>query len=328
MTDTDTAIGEMRLAVLGKPIAHSKSPVIQLAAYGLLGIGWRYDAIECDEAGLAGLLDSRGPEWRGFSLTMPLKEEAFRLAQFVDPVAVESGVVNTLLRLSDDGSGLPHWAGYNTDVAGIASAIARAGLDATDVVVIGSGATAVSSIMAVRRLGGARVTLLARNEEAMVDLVARFDDTREPDLTGSASGPTIAVASVTMADAADPVVAQRLAEATLVISTLPGQAGAGLGLPAGLETVPLFDVAYDPWPSPLAVRWSGAGGTAHAGLEMLIEQAIVQIRIFLTGDPRVEVPHEGEVREAMIAASAAASGSASSSAASGSASNPTSNVGG
>ena len=55
----------MRAAVLGSPIRHSLSPVLHAAAYRELGLtGWSYDAIDCDEAGLAGLLDSLGPEFR------------------------------------------------------------------------------------------------------------------------------------------------------------------------------------------------------------------------------------------------------------------------
>lgn len=310
-------LDELRLAVLGRPIAHSKSPAIQSAAYELLELPWDYSAIECGEAELGGFLASRGPEWRGFSLTMPLKEEAHRLSRFVDTVAAESGVVNTLLRLAEDpsegGAGAPQWAGYNTDVAGMASAIARAGLDPSDAVVIGSGATAVSAIMAVRRLGATQVTLLARNAAAAAALVARFDDTSEP--TGGGAAPrhsaTISVSAATFEEAVDPAntsIADRLREASLVISTLPGSAATGLTLPVGIESVPLFDVAYDPWPSPLAERWTEAGGEARAGLEMLVEQAIVQIRIFLTGDPRTPLPHEEEVRATMTAASGSSNG--------------------
>ena len=48
-----------RAAVLGSPIAHSLSPVLHTAAYTALGLdGWTYTAIECDEAGLAGLIAS------------------------------------------------------------------------------------------------------------------------------------------------------------------------------------------------------------------------------------------------------------------------------
>ena len=55
-----------RAAVLGKPIAHSLSPVIHNAGFVAAGLpDWRYTAVECAEVELADLVRSLGPEWRG-----------------------------------------------------------------------------------------------------------------------------------------------------------------------------------------------------------------------------------------------------------------------
>ncbi|MBK0418167.1 shikimate dehydrogenase [Leucobacter sp. CSA1] len=282
-----------KLAVLGSPIAHSKSPLIHAAAYEELGLSWRYTRIRVGEDGLAPFLDGRGPGWRGFSLTMPLKEEAHRVAAALDPAAMESGVVNTLLRLS--GPGTPRWAGFNTDVGGLAEAVRKAGLDATRTAVIGSGATAVSAILAARSLGAEHVSILARNIRATSDLVARFADSHEP---GSQLRLHVEGTSLRHPEALDVALHPAL-EATLVISTLPGPAGRELELPAALMRIPLFDVAYDPWPSPLAERWRAAGGTAHAGIDMLVEQALLQIRVFANGDPGLPLEAEERVLAAM-----------------------------
>ena len=298
--------GAARLGVLGKPIAHSKSPAIHAAAYGVLGLPWSYDRAELDAPELEGHLAGLGADWRGLSLTMPLKEEAARLARVIDPVAAESGVVNTLLRLTDDASGRPQWAGFNTDVAGLARAIARAGLDASATVVLGAGATAVSAVLAARTLGAGslgagslgagslgagslgaesqgaqRLVIAARRPEAAAELAARFGED---------------VSAMTLGDSPD-------FDPTLVISTLPGPASETVVLPEAFLRVPLFDVAYDPWPSPLATRWRAAGGVAHAGLDMLVEQALVQIRIFVNGDPDTPLTDEESVLAAMRAAS-------------------------
>ena len=63
------ARGATRLAVLGSPIAHSKSPALHRAAYERLGLDWAYDAVEVDGAGLAAFVASRDATWRGLSLT-------------------------------------------------------------------------------------------------------------------------------------------------------------------------------------------------------------------------------------------------------------------
>lgn len=269
-----------QLAVLGWPIAHSLSPRIHRAAYGVLGLPWRYSAVRCAVPELAAFLAGRGPEWRGFSVTMPLKEEAFRLATTLDPIARVSGVVNTLIRRAD-GAG---WDGANTDVAGLAAAITAAGLDARRTVVLGTGATAVSAVLAAQQLGAERVWVAGRNAAAAAAIRDRLAE----------RGPVVPC------EPTDPALAR--IDASLVIATLPGPVGRDLPVPASLLGVPLFDVAYDPWPSPLAARWTAAGGAAHPGTAMLIEQAIVQIRRFRGGDPATPMTREDTVRDAMRAA--------------------------
>ena len=291
LTDPVLSPVEARLAVLGHPIAHSRSPQIHRAAYAALGLPWQYTAVRVDVPGLAGFLASRGPEWRGFSVTMPLKEEAFRLAAVRDPLAEDSGVVNTLLRVL--GGREPRWAGFNTDVPGLARALTTNGLDVTRTVVLGAGATAISALLAARQLGAERVVVLARRASAANELAERFDG------TVAASGrPTLRVSAGRLDD--DRVATE--AQATAVISTLPGPAGADLDLATSLTSVPLFDVAYDPWPSPLARRWQALGTQAFAGLDMLVEQALVQVRIFTQGDPALPVTDEARVLAEMRAA--------------------------
>lgn len=271
--------GPANLAVLGKPIAHSKSPIIHSAAYAALALPWHYDRFELDPEDLDAFLSSRDESWRGFSLTMPLKEEAARLSTVLDPVAENTGVVNTVIRLANDSAGKPRWAGFNTDVAGLAAALKRAEVDPEHSVVLGSGATAISAVLAARAIGAQRVTVAARRIEAAQEIADRFD----VEILQLGDAPTT--------------------PATLVISTLPGPAAAEAPTPDELLAVPLFDCAYDPWPSPFAERWRLAGSPAHAGLEMLVEQALVQIRIFTNGDPNTPIDNEQAVLDAMRAAS-------------------------
>ncbi len=61
----------------------------------------------------------------------------------------------------------------------------------------------------------------------------------------------------------------------------------------------LFDVAYEPWPTAAAGRWAAAGGRVLNGLDMLTEQAIGQIRFFVSGDDNELLPDEAAVRRAM-----------------------------
>src|ERR1039457_2089535 len=103
----------MKAAVLGSPVGHSLSPVLHRAAYLALGLdGWNYEAIECDEARLPGLMAECGPDWAGLSLTMPLKRVVLGLLDDVEALAVDVGAANTVVFRD----GARH--GYNTDGPG------------------------------------------------------------------------------------------------------------------------------------------------------------------------------------------------------------------
>ncbi|MFC4533467.1 shikimate dehydrogenase [Sphaerisporangium dianthi] len=257
---------ERRAAVLGSPIAHSLSPYLHRAAYRALGLsGWRYDAIECDERGLAGLMATMGPEWAGLSLTMPLKRAVLPLLDTVADLAVQVGGVNTVVFRE----GGRH--GENTDVYGIVRALAESGVAAPpSATILGGGATAGSSLAALRELGLREATLVVRDRSraaetsqvaerlGMALTVRRFDDLGAALDTG------------------------------LAISTLPS--GAADAYAEALAAVPaVFDVVYAPWPTRLARAVRDKGGTVIGGFAMLLHQAVRQVELY-TG--RVPVPVE------------------------------------
>src|SRR4051812_24988567 len=99
-----------RAAVLGSPIAHSRSPQLHLAAYQALGLSdWTYERIECTAAELPTLVSGFGPEWVGVSVTMPGKFAALQFAAERTARAELVGSANTLVRI-DTG-----WRADNTD---------------------------------------------------------------------------------------------------------------------------------------------------------------------------------------------------------------------
>jgi shikimate dehydrogenase len=68
-----------------------------------------------------------------------------------------------------------------------------------------------------------------------------------------------------------------------------------------LHASALFDVSYAPWPTAMASRWLDSGGTVIPGIDMLIEQALLQVRVFVGGDPGIALPDEQRVLAAMRA---------------------------
>ena len=134
----------MRAAVLGSPIAHSKSPQLHLAAYRALGLtDWTYERIECTAEQLPSLVRSFGPEWVGVSVTMPGKFAALQFADERTDRAELVGSANTLVRTAHG------WRADNTDVDGV-DRRARAASTAA-LVVLGSGGTARAAVVAAGR---------------------------------------------------------------------------------------------------------------------------------------------------------------------------------
>ncbi|WP_395691593.1 shikimate dehydrogenase [Nocardioides sp.] len=246
----------MRCAVLGDPIAHSLSPVLHRAGYAALGLDWTYDALRVGEDALAEVVAGLGAEWRGLSLTMPLKRRALALAPTVSDRARLTGAANTLLL--EGGSAV---LADNTDLPGAVAAVrerydgpVRAGT------VLGGGATAASTGLALCDLGATSVRLLARAPERAADTVAA--------IAAHPSRPRVEVL---------PLDAEVVGE--VVVSTVPA-AAQDERLVARCADVPVvFEVRYEPWPTPLAAS-VGSDRVLVGGLDLLVHQAVLQFELF------------------------------------------------
>lgn len=269
-----------RLAVLGSPVAHSLSPRIQSAAYSALGLPWSYEAVELTGEVLPEFVESLDESWRGLSLTMPLKRDILPLLESRHPMVDRVGAANTVL--IDDGS----LRGFNTDVRGAVESFREAGVDSLDTVhILGAGATAASLLVAVAELGATSALVSARNPDRALEIVE----------LGAREGVDVIVRRWGVSDRS-----LRIPDA--VISTIPGGEN-DLVFPEAVRAgAVLFDVAYDPWPSDLSLAWDAAGGTVISGLDLLVNQAIGQVRIFRTGDLDEPLPDEPAVLAAMRAA--------------------------
>ncbi|MFF7386591.1 shikimate dehydrogenase [Streptomyces griseoluteus] len=253
---TPGAADPRRAAVLGKPIAHSLSPVLHRAAYAELGLdGWSYDRFEVDEAGLARFFAGLGPEWAGLSLTMPLKRAVMPLLDEVGETAASVDAVNTVV-FTEDGRKV----GDNTDIPGMVAALREHGIEEVEsAAVLGAGATASSALAALARICPGEVVVYVRS-------AARAAEMRE-------WGERLDM-DVRTADWADAAEALR---APLVIATTPAGAADALATAVPERPATLFDVLYDPWPTELAARWSMFGGAVVGGLDLLVHQAVLQV---------------------------------------------------
>ncbi len=245
--------------MLGDPVAHSLSPTLHRAGYAALGLDWTYVSARVPAGGLSAHLDSLDASWRGLSLTMPLKREAMVLADRVSDQAALVGAANTLL-LVDEGLHAD-----NTDLPGALAALRERWDGAvTAGTVLGAGATAASTGLALVDAGATDVTLLVRAPERAADTVAAIQ--RHP------RRPTVRLGSL----------ATDVPTGEVLVSTIPAQAQMP-DLVARCAGIPvLFEVLYDPWPTPLAQATGDR--VLVSGLDLLVHQAAYQFEIF-TGSP-------------------------------------------
>lgn len=240
----------IRAAVLGKPIAHSLSPFVHGEIYRALGLKYEYGRIELDQQQARDFLQQElKNSWSGFSLTMPLKEVGFHLGLKVEDVAKRSRAINTVTR-----SGA-----FNTDATGLARVLAEHGDHYSNVLIIGNGASARSSLLGLEIFGyRGEVSILRRNPD------------RDFLLPKIAHSP---LQSISM----DQEWRESLIKSSLVISTIPAQAQTDISAKLlGFEGT-FLDFSYSPWPSTFA---SVVSGRVISGLSILVAQAVDQAAIF------------------------------------------------
>jgi len=245
-------------AVLGYPIAHSLSPVLHGKAFELLGVAGRYEAIEVVSGGLSEFLKNFGQSYDYLSLTMPLKEEVLDIANSsgieVDELAQRIQSVNTLVRKGSS------WSATSTDGSGFSKALASAGYDHfNSVLILGAGGTARAVAGALDDIAE-NVAIMGRSVRRNAGIAACFRK--------------VAPEFIVWDDQID------LRAFDLVVNTTPSGAAdlVAENIPSKVDGL-LFDVLYKPWPTLIARRWSDAGGKVISGLELLLYQGIDQINI-------------------------------------------------
>jgi shikimate dehydrogenase len=254
-----------RLAVLGHPVAHSRSPAMQNAALAALGLDdeWSYEAIDVTPEDLGARLGEMAAEgFAGANVTIPHKEVALALADAPGAAAKEIGAANTLVFAAGQ------IQAHNTDAGGLLAALPGTLLDAR-ALVLGAGGAARAAVWAL--VGeGARVEIWNRTASRAEELCAQLGG--------------------------KPVLAPSQADYDLIVNT----SSAGLGgsdpfaeLPIGPDLFVagqvVVDMVYGEEPSQLLAAAAAAGATTIDGLEILVQQGALSFEIWTGREPPVEV---------------------------------------
>lgn len=243
------------VALLGNPVAHSRSPIFQNAAFREAGVDGVYVALRCAGQEVPGLLRGIALGGGAGNVTVPHKEEAARAVDRCTEAVALTGACNT------------YWCrdgivwGDNTDVAGVSSAVFDLlGERPTGarVLLLGAGGAARASLAAMAAEGAAEVVLLNRTEERARSVAALFAEGGLRVRTASAAGDI-------RGEAFD-----------LVINATSLGLHPTDPLPLPLDEGPRVGAALDLVYAPGGTRWVGAlgeiGVRAADGLEMLVFQ--------------------------------------------------------
>ncbi|KAJ7980194.1 Bifunctional 3-dehydroquinate dehydratase/shikimate dehydrogenase, chloroplastic [Quillaja saponaria] len=261
--------------IIGKPVAHSKSPILYNEAFKSVGFNGVFVHLLVDN--IANFLRTySSSDFAGFSVTIPHKETALKCCDEVDPVAKLIGAVNCIIRRSADGKLI----GYNTDYYGAISAI-EDGLRGKHNSGSITGSPLAGRLFVVIGAGGAGKALAfgAREKGARVVIANRTYE-RARELANTVGGDALALADL---DNYHPEDGMILANTT------------SIGMQPKVDETPIskhalgsyslvFDAVYTPKMTKLLKEAEESGATIVTGLEMFIGQAFEQYEHF-TGLP-------------------------------------------
>lgn len=268
---------EVRLGVIGNPIAHSKSPQMQQAALDEAGLPYRYVRLQADTADnafeqLLAALATRG--FTGVNVTVPFKKRAFAAAVQADALSTLCGAANTLV-LKADG-----WHCHNTDGPGFERAIQElSGRSLVDmrVVLLGACGGAGSALAAQCALSHCRgLTLVNRPRSELAELA----DTLAPHYHGQIA--TCHFGTTELQQAA--------AEADLIVNATSLGLKDGDPLPLPADWLRPDRIVYDivTHPTPLQQAAAERSCIAADGLGMLLWQGAFAFEHWFGRLPSIE----------------------------------------
>ena len=262
--------------IIGDPVTHSMSPVMQNAAFQAANLDYAYVAFPVsgdDILRCAGAVRTLGI--RGLNVTVPHKVAIMSTLDEIDSLAGHVGAVNTIV---NDGGKL---TGYNTDGPGFMRALAGAGLNVAGkaVVLLGAGGAARAVAYSLAE-DGARLTILNRSVTRAEALAREISATRND--------------HVGYAPLERACLAEKLAAAEILVNTT------SVGMSPDVDATPcpqdllrenlaVCDIVYHPLQTRLLREADAAGATTIGGAEMLIYQGAQAFELWTGVSAPVEV---------------------------------------
>ena len=267
------------LALIGNPVSHSLSPVMQNAAIKYLGLDLIYMAIPCKNEDLGIVINSlKKMNCKGLNITIPFKQKIFDCCSEISPVAKKVKAINTL-KLKDNKS----WSGTNTDIDGFIYPLKKLDLIKKTSIILGSGGAARSVIQGLINLKFSKINIISRNKNSLNELIRDFEN--EIKIEGFLN--------------TNYKIENLINETDLVVNTTP----VGMSKTTNNDELPfgesfwkninsntiVYDLIYNPSPTPFLKFCDKKGCMTIDGVQMLIAQGAKSLSFWTDG---LEVPFE------------------------------------
>jgi len=271
--------------VIGDPIEHTMSPVMQNAAFREAELDYIYTAFRVPAQGLKAAIDGmRALSIRGLNITIPHKVAVMPLLDKLDPLAERIGAVNTIL--NEEGT----LTGYNTDAIGFRRAMVDKGTDPAgkNVLVIGAGgaARAIAFALAEDR---ASITILNRQEEFewAEGIATRISDSYEVPVFAAVLNRQNLERFVPLSD-------------IIVNATSLGMTPNSRATPVPADLICsgqlVFDIVYNPYETRLLREAKANGAKTLDGLEMLVWQGALAFQLWTGQSAPVDVMRQAAIK--------------------------------
>jgi shikimate dehydrogenase len=267
------------LGIMGDPVRHSLSPIMQNAALRVMGLDYLYVPFPVIPAQLPQAVTGLAALGvKGFNVTIPHKQAILTHLDSVTPIAQAIGAVNTVWR---EGG---RWQGTNTDVQGFISPLQTLGGASHTALVLGYGGSARAVVMGCHQLGFRHIYVAGRQPQKLQDFIRSWQGTGVEGVE-----PVLWDSWQTLLPTVD-----------LVVNSTP------LGMapkvehspltPADLEPLPshaiLYDLIYTPCPTRLLQFAQQRGLRTIDGTEMLVQQGAAALEIWTAQSVPVAVMRE------------------------------------
>ncbi len=266
------------IALIGNPVSHSLSPIMQNAALQYLGLDLIYIAIPCRNEDLELVLNSlKKINCKGLNITIPYKEKVFNLCSEISPIADKLKAINTL-RLNSE----KEWSATNTDVEGFMYPLKTLNFTKKQSIVLGSGGAARSVIQGLINLDFSKIFVISRNKSSLNELVKDFKNQIKIHVLLNNDDQT-----QNLIEEADLIVnATPVGMKTTKYENNVMPYGEAFWRSLNSQTI-VYDLIYNPAPTTLLKFSAKKGCMTIDGLQMLVAQGIKSLSFWTDG---LEVP--------------------------------------